>query len=339
MVSAFFYNGSKMRNLLIFLFIILLSLYPLYAHYNYLGHEYFTNGNQYLRHQAMLQGNSAYFNPWQYRVLSAWLVEFLVQVFKFTGTAEPYLKAFLGFRFIEHICIFIAAIIFYRHFTKSFYLILLSLVVMSYSMSLSTYDSDLSFNTYLDVLFYLTAAIVLFSDLNKWWFLPVSVLAAFNRETGILIPVILMIFSIDFKNRKITSGQNLLISILSLAAFITIFFSLRIYYGFKVNEVADGLTWIKFNLTDVKTYFYVFGTISILPLLILTGLNKIDYRLKIMFVFISPVWFGVHYLMVPVEESRLFLVPMVLIFIPCLINLVDRSILEAPSDREQQLKI
>jgi hypothetical protein len=47
--------------------------------------------------------------------------------------------------------------------------------------------------------------------------------------------------------------------------------------------------------------------------------------LKIWFIAIVPIWFFVHFYSVPSYESRLFFVPTFLIFIPMVLEVVQKS--------------
>lgn len=316
-------------NFILAIILICLCIYPLVAHVMDRGFDWIL-GRDIERHQNILEGKSIFFNPWQYRILSAYLLEIFVQGFKFfLSEKKAYLFAFLGFRFLEHLFIYISAIIFYKKFTQSKTLIYLALMVLAFSMSHSTFGSDLSYNTYLGLLFYLLAANVIFSNLNNWWILVLSILAAFNRESGIVIPLLLLAQNIDFKQFKIKNKQNIIISGISIFTFILVFFGLRMHYGFVENEVfswSEPFKWLKFNFTNHRVYYFVFGTIGILPFLLLGKFKNLDIRLKLMFYLIVPIWFFIHYTMVAAWESRVFLVPVALVFIPCVIDLIQKEI-------------
>ena len=58
--------------------------------------------------------------------------------------------------------------------------------------------ADLSFNTYMDISFYLLTANIIVYKKNPWWIVLITFLAAFNRETGMLIPALYFISQTDF---------------------------------------------------------------------------------------------------------------------------------------------
>ena len=60
-------------------------------------------------------------------------------------------------------------------------------MVLAYAMTYSLFHSDLSFNTYADVFFYLVAGCVVLAGWSNWWLVPIGLLAALNRETSLFI--------------------------------------------------------------------------------------------------------------------------------------------------------
>ena len=168
---------SKVTIIYIILFLSLLSLYPIYKN--------FYNGaavKTYERHIALIEGNSEYYNPWQYRMLSPMIVEGLMFMYNNTidrlypieekltftiaKTSEPtpetkefikllqtkgaikYLLIFLILRFFLNITVFLIAWYFWRHFVSNELLIFFGLMFLSMGMGNAVIASDLTFNTY-----------------------------------------------------------------------------------------------------------------------------------------------------------------------------------------------
>jgi len=129
--------------------------------------------NQVSRHLAFLNGDSPFFNPWQYRVFAPFLIELLASSIKlFTKNITDeilYLNIFRGVRFVQHIIIFLVAWKFYKHFTKNKDLLLTSILLLATSLGSATSNSDYSLTTYLHVIFYLLAAFLIFSDKTIFW--------------------------------------------------------------------------------------------------------------------------------------------------------------------------
>jgi hypothetical protein len=252
-----------------------------------------------------------------------------------------YILIFLAFRFIEDLLILLLAYFLLRHFIKNYWLIFLGLIMISWSMGNGVSASPLNFNTYLDnILYLLTGCIILYKK-NPWYILPITIIGAFNRETSLLIPFLLFVSFMNFKPNFFSknifkrfswpSHKIFLITLLSFLSFVIIFIGIRIYFGYRPQgewKVPAGLPMLKLNLISivaVKGYFEMFGALSVLPLICLLKFRQCSHILRIWFIAIVPIWFFVHFYSVPSYESRLFFVPTFLIFIPMVLEIVQKS--------------
>ena len=140
-------------------------------------------------HVDVMQGDAG--DPWQYRLLSDYLAEALLRFVTWIGYPRPGISAFVLFRFLQNLLIFCLAALYYRKLGLNHYLTLLGMSILAWGMTHALYDSDLSFNLYTDIAFYLIAGILILK--RKYvWTIPLVVLAAFNRETSGLIPFMLL---------------------------------------------------------------------------------------------------------------------------------------------------
>jgi len=291
-------------------------------------------GFQYKHHIGMLAGKVPdYFNPWQYRILSAQFNEIIINSYKALGASSPYFLGFITGRLIIQTLLLFACFYYYRRFTRSTNLVLLSIIALTYSISTCVWKSDLSFNTYMDILFFVCAAYVIASERSSWLILPLSALAAFNRETAILIPMMLLFTrGFDFFKFQIASKKDVVISIISLFVFVSILISIRLYYGYEEvgtklrGEDPAELFYVYYNLSDPNTYYRVFAAMSLFPVLFLMGWRQMDSYLTRLFIILVPIWFSVHFVMAYLNESRLLLVPLTVVFIPGIISNINNSL-------------
>jgi len=298
------------------------------------------NGFQYKHHIGIMAGNVPdFFNPWQYRVLSAQFNEVIISTYKSLGVSKPYFLGFITARLLIQTLLLFACFYYYKKFTRSTNLALLGIIALTYSISTCVWKSDLSFNTYLDILFYVCAAYVIISNKNSWLILPISILAAFNRETGILIPVALLLTrGIDIFKFQLASKKDVLISLISLAVFLFILVGIRLFYGYETyggtlrgNDPAK-LYFIRYNLFDPNTYYRVFAALSLFPILFLISWKKIDPYLLKLFTILVPIWFLVHIYMAYLNEARVLLMPLAVVFIPGVISAINNSLGENTLD-------
>ncbi len=295
---------------------VILAIATAYAQVNYLG-VHFLRVQQEKVHLQMLQGTAG--NPWQYRILADVLIEPVIKLTKGMGVPQPESFTFITFRFGQILLILITAGIYYRKLGLSLYESLIGLSVLSWSMSLSLYNSDLSFNVFFDIAFYLLAAILII-DKHYVWLVVLMMPAALNRETSVLIPFMLFFAARGDSSSESRRKPAAVTAIIALAVFAIIFIGLRIYYGPQQFLTADGyypgLGLLVLNLTRWPTWEQMAVTLGVLPLLALLTYREWPKTLRVFFWVVVPIWFAVHFVGALVAESRLLLVPQALIFIP-----------------------
>src|SRR5262245_46256928 len=149
---------------------LLLTLFSVYLQAKALGRAYIVD-YQIPRHLAMLAGAAG--NPWQYRVLSAWIVEGVARLFAVTHLPQPLIAAFLAVRVAEQTALLALAWAYWRRFGLSSALCFCGLAFLGWGVSFANYDSDFQFNTYFDALFYVLAAMAVQSG-RLLWVLPIT---------------------------------------------------------------------------------------------------------------------------------------------------------------------
>ncbi len=278
---------------------------------------YLEQGLQIQRHTAVLEGTAP--NPWQYRVLADTLVESAIQLFKNLDIPRPVASAFVSFRFLQNILIFWLAYLYYRKLNLSAAYALVGLSLLAWGMTYAYYDSDLQFNTYFDIVFYLLAGLLVLFD-KPVWLIPLMLLAALNRETSGLIPFMALVLVIPWKAENKKRKTTVIIAAVSLAIFATIFIGLRLMYPHQEMSMPYGhrmgFDLLRYNLFRAITWSQLFATLSIVPALALLAYKKWPWALRIFFWVVIPVWFLIHPFTSVMAETRVFLVPQALIFIP-----------------------
>lgn len=375
-ITQLLQKNSKSKLFFIAFCFSLLSLYPIYKNF-YNGAAVTT----YERHKALIEGKSEYYNPWQYRMLCPIIIEGLMWGYnhtidkiypieekltlKFQQTSEPnpetkqffelvqqkgalkYMIVFLFFRFFLNLFVFILSFCLWRYFIENNWLLFLGLMFLSLAMGNAVIASDLTFNTYLDNIFYLLTACLILYKKNSFWLIPLTLFAAFNRETAMLIPFLYFISQTDFSNFRlkqfnIKSVQFPDFAVWRLTAvlyiiFAAVFFGVRIYYGYVPAQswkATSGIPMIKLNLfsaVGVKAYFEMIGLFSVIPFIILYKFNRFPLQLRVWFLALVPLWFAVHIYSVVIYQTRLFLVPVIIVFIPMMLWLVENNYRSKPA--------
>ncbi|NJC97980.1 MAG: hypothetical protein FIB03_16870 [Anaerolineae bacterium] len=282
-------------------------------------------------HVQMLDGVAG--NPWQYRILADWMIAYVFRFITGLWIEVPLSAAFIGFRFVQCLLIFLLAGMYYRKLGLPLYVNLVGLSILAWGMSHSLYNSDLSLNVFFDIAFYLLATILILNKKYVW--IPLLMVpAAFNRETSALIPLMLFVFPyFDDTGESKSAKSASIYAIISAVIFVVIFFGLRSYYGEQKFLTADGyypgVGLLILNLTRWISWEQLLITLGLVPFLAIFAFGSWPRPLKIIFWLVVPIWFGVHFFASLVAESRLFLVPQALVFIPGMLSgLIERSDVE-----------
>lgn len=285
------------------------------------GLDWLTQGTQIQRHQDVLAGIAG--NPWQYRVLADYLVEAIIWVLIKLDINQPEAVGFIGLRFIQDVLIFGIAAVYYRSLGLNRYTAILGVVLLASAFPPAYYDSDLQFNTYFDILFYLTAGLLILQK-KYGWMIPLMVLAALNRETSGLIPIMLfghLAYRRPLKGISFIELHKPCIIVMSaMLVYGIIFFGLRAFYNPQELVIPyghpPGLELFSFNVQRPVTWIQLFKTLGLLPLLAVFSFKKWPRVLQSFFLAIVPVWLIVHFFYSVLAETRLLLVPFALIFVP-----------------------
>jgi hypothetical protein len=279
------------------------------------------------RHRNLIAGNSEFFNPWQYRILAPFILEGIIEILNSVLPSAPEILPYLLMRFVQNLALLYIAFLYYKALNISNpYILFAGMMLLCYNISNSLFQSDLSFNTYFDVIFYMLAAWAVLNE-KYVWIIPITFFAALNRETSGFIPFMLIA---AFVRTPDLTRKKWMITGLSFGLFVIVFVTIRVYYGFVQAEGIHGMTspfeYLAFNLGFFRMYPQLFGTLGLVPLIVLVGFGWMPDVLKRWFWLIVPFWFVIHLLKSTAVETRLFLVPQALIFIPALLYMAQHAV-------------
>jgi hypothetical protein len=260
--------------------------------------------------------------PWQYRLFTDSIVYGTVRAFETFQVPRPIGTAFLLIRLCQNMLIFVLAVWFYRKLGIPLIAALFGTWLLASGMCHGLYDTDMTFNTYTDVSIFLAAGLLLVYGKDKW-LIPLMVIAPFNRETSGAIPI-MYLFSRWKRGRPWTTQRVAgAYFIVLLGLWLLIVGSMRLPFIFGMRpyivptagkEPIWPLLW--YNLTWYRTWIFLFATLGLMPLMALLSWRAWPQSLRRFFWAVAPVWFSAHFCLAHAPETRLFLVPQVLLFIP-----------------------
>ena len=265
--------------------------------------------NQLERHVAVLEQRAG--DTWSYRVFSAWVVEAWLRMLE-SVQVEDVALGFVTFRLVQNALLFALLIHWYSQLGFRADLIVLALTVLVWAMSHSNYGSDLSFNTYFDVIFYVLGMLALHAH-ALLIFIPLTLVAALNRETSALLPLLPLVLLWEGVSwRKVAGGV-----MAGGVIFALVYVGLRVWIGDVPISADHGvLDLLPKNLTRPLPYFLLLLTYGAIPFLAWAYWNEWADRLKRVGLLVLPAWLIVHLLISRIAETRLFLVPFVIVILP-----------------------
>jgi hypothetical protein len=316
--------GDRMPLPLATLVVLWLAAMTVFAQEQALGLS-FIEGTQLMRHNAVLSGTAP--DPWAYRLLSEWIVELTLRLGNVMHLARPTVVGYLALRAAQNVAIFGLAISYYRRLGLGPQLQAIGVVLLAWSMSHALFNSDLSVNTYFDVIAYLIAASCVTAN-RLWALVPLVVIGALNRDTAALIPALAvapLLGRIVLAPRSAVSQllhrdarRPIAVALVGLAAFGAVYLAIRKIVGPAPWPwgFSKGPAMLLTNLRDRNAYLHLPLTFSALPILAAWRWRRLPAQLRGFLLLLGAAWGTALVLMVYVAETRLFLVPIALAFIP-----------------------
>lgn len=314
----------------------LLGIFTTAQHARALGIPYLEYGKQVGRYHAVLDGNAG--DPWQYRVLAPYTIRGMYALYAKTSTPHRISVLFILFRVVQDSVILLLSVVYYRKLGLSLPHALIGMLLLAWGMSYSHYDSDLQFSLFFDVIFYLLAALCILHK-KFWWIVPITLFAALNRETSGLIPVLLLCSAL-FGETAGSPRTAVFASAVAFVVYAAVFVGLRLAYGGQEPVFPHGhhpgFDLLRYNVFRLATWEQLVATVSVIPLVALMGYREWPRRIRVFFWVIVPTWGLVHLFCAVMAESRLFLVPQALVFIPGVLFFAQQASRRADSLRTME---
>jgi hypothetical protein len=249
-----------------------------------------------------------------------------IRVFGRWLDGDPIVLGFSSFKLLQNMVLFAAVYCYYRKLRLGRGASLVGLGVLGWSVTYSLYDSDLSFDLYSELILFALAGVLLFGGREKW--LPALIaVAAVNRETSALI---LLLFLVQrFKWPGGWDRRTVCIALLATAVFALEYAGLRAILGprpmFEPYGHSIGMDLLTYNLFRRVTWVNLAATWSIFPLTALAGIRFGPRALGRFFWVVCLIWIPIHFITAIVAETRLMLMPQMMVFIPLTLVLIQKE--------------
>lgn len=303
-----------------FLCAVLLTVFTVYYQIQFQGGLAWYEQVQWERTVQVMHNQQG--TPWQYRLFTDSIVYSAVRTCEALGVTRPIGVAFVLIRLGQNLLLFLLVIAFLRRLGLGSVAGLFGAMLLAGGMCHGLYDTDMTFNTYTDISIFLIAALLILNNKHAW-LVPLIMAAAFNRETSGCIPFMLLFSQWRRDLRWGAPSGAWIVFGLCLGLWIAIVGGMRLPFVFGIKPyivptagVKPVLPLLLFNLTWPRTWIFLLATLGLLPLLALLHWRTWPPVLRRFFWAIVPVWFALHFSLAHAPETRLFLVPQALVFLP-----------------------
>jgi hypothetical protein len=265
------------------------------------------------QHMLVLRGEAG--NPVQYRALPEYLWDWLIRFQTARGSGDPIYTSLEVLRYSQNLLLFCLAYTYFRKLGLGLQTAMLGMAVFTLMLTSAVAPNWMRLSSNFDASFYLIAALLILTR-RDWWIVPLSVVAAVNREASGFIPFMLLAARIPELAVRNTRTRVLVIVGTAVAVWLVVYAALRLLYPPQPLVTDTGLVAIQLNLLRETSWMNLFGTFGILPLVAVMGYRWWPPLLKIWFWLIVPLWITVHVVSALINESLLFTEPNVLILLP-----------------------
>ena len=264
-------------------------------------------------HNLVLHGTAG--SPWQYRVLSDYLIQALFNLLNAMHNPNPYFYGFVLFRTIQELGIFALGFLYLRKLGLGTVRSIIGLLAIFAATIIGLIETNWRLDDYTEVLLYILAGVLILYRRLAFVVL-VTALAALNRETGMLIPL-LPIGLLKWHSPGVRTNAAIYRTVgICVAVFAAVRFTLLwIEPGQDLSSrvVTDRLDG---TLHVAGAYVYIALALGLVPLLAAIGLPLANSIVRCFFWLIVPVWFVTHWWGSVATTPISFLVPLALVLVP-----------------------
>jgi hypothetical protein len=246
-------------------------------------------------------------------------------VWPFTTLLEPYttifeIRGFVLARLLVGLALFAAAYVWYRRIGLSPLSSLVGLVLLSTSTAFALLIRGWELDKLIEPALFLTVATLAWK--GRWLaVLPLAVLAAANRETGIFMPLVVLAALVYRQGGYRAALRHWALWATLLVCAVGVSWLHR-------ADVSAATPWLDVNADRVV---YVIGGMCLTPLFAVAWWRSAPPGVGRLFLLLVPVW--VLYVLVTdrLEQGAVLLTPLALLFVPMTLAGLEQVLLAQPA--------
>jgi hypothetical protein len=210
-------------------------------------------------------------NRSQYRALPSTLWDWLIRPQNWRGSGDPIYTAAEALRYSQNLLLFFLAYAYYRKLGFGVQTALVTMAVLTLMLTAAVPPNWLRLSSNFDASFYLLAGWLILSRKDRW-ILPLSAIAAVNREASGFIPFLLLHGALGHaaSAARTPPRPDYRRSSRSRSGWRSIL-TLRVAYGPQVLVTDVWLAALQLNLLRETSWMNLFSTWGFLPIIAVLG--------------------------------------------------------------------
>ena len=267
-----------------------------------------------LASQSVVVGDAG--RPEQYRLLTPFLLHWFTRGLAALGFPDT--PAFIRFRAVQDILAFCLVALYVQRLGYGFFGGLVGMSLLGWAYTQNQWSATFGLSLYSEVVFCLGAVIALAASRPGWAFV-LTIAAAANRETAVMIPVMMLAASyaepLAERRRAVRAWAGA-----ALLAYVVVGVSIRVAVGPRPLALpgapAAGLPALLWNLRSGLTWNQVFGVWNLVPLIALAAWAQWPPLLRCFCWALLPLGGLVYFGWQSAPHAAQLFVPFAVLFIP-----------------------
>lgn len=302
------------------------------AQFDYIGQHYgahYIATEDYGRHRGKVDGSAI--APYRYRIFTDTLIAATY------SQPKDYPAVLYRARLMQNTLIFALLAAFLWTLGSTLPACLLGIALLAYGMQGAFFQSDVSAYTYTNLIFFLLAAVAI-GLRRDWWIIPLSAVAALNREEAVFLPVMLLAARwMEAREGSLWRQKWARQAALAFVACLFSFVAVRllvgagngVYAGSRYGDVQPGFYLFTLNWQNAEAWAGMRQMLGLLPAFLLLW-RAWPRILKTYAVAVAAPIFLAQFVCGSADETRLFLVPLALVLVPAVVCSVNPGHINPP---------
>lgn len=191
------------------------------------------------------------------------------------------------------------------------YTILLGWMALTWAMTYAAYNTTLAFDSYTETILCVCAAWAMAAGRASWT-VPLAFIAALNRETGWVLPLLVWAATIGGAAGGVSTTRRYTSPIVCALAYAA--GAMAMWSGYRPEVQGNALLFA--NLESGRVWGQLAATFGVLPFLAILGWRNTPLMVQCIAALTVPILFIWHFTHSPATATHYFMTPLVVCALP-----------------------